>query len=257
MGGLARTAGASRLSGQQLGKQRLGEPRWLVGAAATLAIAPDAPTLWLVDIDDPASRRRAEAIAPLPGEAALFAARGDAGRRLLRRRLARLMLAQAAGCGPDAVVVGRSDAGAPIVVSPAGWHVSVAARWPDCLIGIAPMVLGVDLERLEPDQPPEPELLTRHERDRLRLTAAADRPRLFARAWTAKESHAKWTGEPLKVAPALVDTEEARVSSPWGETRCWRYEAGDLVAAVCTGGRPATGAPPITSRCAASTECGG
>lgn len=229
MGGLARAAGAARLT------RGGSEPRWLVGADATLAIAPDAPTLWLFDIDDPAIRRRAEAVAPLPGEAAQFADRSDAGLRWLRRRLTRLMLGRAIGCRPDAVVIERTAAGAPAVVAPGGWYISVAARWPDCVIGIAPVRLGVDLERIERDLAPDLDLLTGQERARLDLMIPADRPLAFARAWAAKESHAKWTGEPLKVVPALVDTVEARVVSPWGETQCWHYENGDTVAALCTG----------------------
>jgi hypothetical protein len=226
VGGLARAAGAARLI----------EPRWLVGGDAALVVDPAAPALWLFDIDDTATRRRAEAVAPLPGEAALFAARGDAGRRWLRHRLARLMLAGAAGCRPDAVVLGRSAAGAPLVAVPDGWHMSVAARWPACLIGIARERIGVDLEAIDRDLPPETDLLTPDERDRLALTPAEDQPGFFAAAWAAKESHAKWTGFPRAVAPALVDSGDTHVRSPWGDTRCWRRRVGDLVAALCAAG---------------------
>jgi phosphopantetheinyl transferase len=202
-----------------------------------LDIAPDAPTLWLLDIDDAATRCRAEAVAPLPQEAALFAARCDAGRRWLRRRLARLLLAAAGSCRPDRVVIERSAAGAPVVVTPAGWYLSVAGRWRHCLVGIAPLPLGVDLERIERDQPVPPDLLTGAEREALALTAGGDRPRFFARAWAAKESHAKWTGAPRAVEPAVVETGVAFVRSPWGTTRCWSVEVGEFVAAACGGHR--------------------
>lgn len=224
MGGLAGAAGARRLSA----------PVWLVGGEVDLVVAADAPTVWLVDIDEPVARRRAEAVTAVTGELVSFANRGDAGERLLRRHLARLLLAAAAGCPAEAVRIERTAAGAPVVAFPTGWHLSVAARWPACLIGVAPFPLGIDIERHDPEPLPA-DLLTAAEQHQVAAMSPAERARHAARCWAAKEAHAKWTGEPRRVDPALVETAmPPLVRSPWGETRCWLHDRGDHVAAVCT-----------------------
>ncbi|WP_174291689.1 4'-phosphopantetheinyl transferase family protein [Sphingomonas bacterium] len=233
MGGLAGAAGESRLN----------EPRWLVGGDVGLELAQDVPTIWLVSIDDSVVRARAEAVALLPGEAAAVAGRRDAGERLLRGRLARLLLAAAGNVRADRVAIERDAAGRPMVTTPHGWHLSVAARWPACAIGVAPCRLGVDIERIGEDALPV-DLLTPAERQRLDsdLAApagshgAAERPGVAAaRCWTAKEAHAKWTGHPRDLDPAAIETGRLPlVTSRFGTTRCWLYGLPDHVAAVCT-----------------------
>ena len=224
MGGVAGAAGQSRLTA----------PRWLVGGDTELVVVDEVPTVWLVSIADPTARARAEAIASTSADRTEVAGRRDAGERLLRRGLTRLMLASAGGCRPGTVTIARDADGAPLVVAPAGWHLSVAARWPDCAIGVARRPLGVDVERAT-DEPVAVDLLTAAERDRLAELPENLRARAFAACWAAKEAHAKWTGRPRSLDPASVETGVAGVvTSPLGTTRCWQRHHGALVAAVCT-----------------------
>ena len=202
----------------------MGEPRWLFGDEGLASVAVDAPSVWLVDLNDPAVRRRAEAIGLRPEDHRRVAARMDAGERLIRWRLARLLLARATTQSPDTVMIDHDEAGAPVVLSPAGWHLSLAARWPRCLIGIAPTPLGVDLET--GTEPLPSDLLTVHERQ----VAGRDPHR-----WAAKEAHAKWTRRPLDLEPADIDAATPPfVTSRFGTTRCWLYDGGDYAAAMCT-----------------------
>lgn len=224
MGGLAGAAGAGRLN----------EPVWLVGGDADLVVATEAPLVWLVSIDDPDARTRAEQVAIPASMLADVAASRDAGERLLRRRLAMLLLATASGCRGNQVEIAYTAAGAPAVAVPAGWHLSVAARWPDCAIGVARIRLGVDLERIT-DEPVSLDLLTLAEQAWLRQLPIADQPAAFAGCWAAKEAHAKWTGQPRRLDPAAIETADARfVTSQYGQTRCWRRRDGALAAAVST-----------------------
>lgn len=219
MGGLAGAAGAARLS----------EPRWLVGGGVVLTVAADTPTLWLVDLDDPITSARAGAVSLTAADRADLARHRDAGERLLRRGLARLLLAVAGGCHPDAIAIERSPAGAPVVTTPAGWHLSLAARWPMCLVGVAPVPLGVDVEAIV--EPLPDDLLTEVERHDHLLVGE----KVAAQVWAAKEAHAKWTGHPRDLDPAAIETGfPPLVTSIFGTTRCWRRDTAGHVAAVCT-----------------------
>lgn len=224
MGGLAGAAGEGGLTR---------EPRWLVGDVS-LAIAAEVPTVWIASIADPAIRARAEAVALPASTTQEMARHPDAGERLLRRRLATLMLASAGDGAPASVAIERSPLGAPVVRAPAGWQLSVAARWPDCAIGVARVPIGVDLERVVAEPAPG-DLLTAAERHRLAMLPPDERPRAFAAAWAAKEAHAKWSGEPRRLDPADAETAATTVTSPLGTTRCWRRDHGTFVAAICTG----------------------
>ena len=223
MGGLA---GAARESG-------LIEPVWLTGGSARVASA-DGPVVWLVSIDDSDARARAEQV-PLPSSiVAEFASSRDAGERLLRRRLAMVLLAAVSGCWIDEVAIAATTQGAPRVVTPKGWHLSVAARWPNCAITVARVPVGVDVERIT-DEPIALDLLTLAEQTWLQALPAAGHPAAFASCWAAKEAHAKWTGQPRRLDPADIETATAGlVTSSRGRTRCWQRRDGVLVAAVCT-----------------------
>lgn len=226
-----------------VGRYRLNEPLWLVGCDAPLTVARAAPTVWLVSIDDPAARMLAERLSPIAGEVAAIAGRGDAGKRLLRGRLARLLLAAAGRLRTDMIVVERDAAGRPLVTMPHGWHLSVAARWPICAIGVAPQPLGVDIEQVADDALPV-DLLTAAERRHLANPPvtpgligghAAGAGVAAARCWAAKEAHAKWTGRPRDLDPAAIETgQPPLVTSRFGTTRCWLSDLPGHVAAVCT-----------------------
>ena len=230
MGGVAGAVGPEHLIAA-----RPSEPRWLAGGEAQLAVVGGAPTIWLVSIEDATARARAEGVMLTASDRLAFAARHDAGERLLRRALAKLLLASAAECLAEAVTLDRNAAGAPVVATPRGWHLSVAASWPDCAIGIARQPLGIDLERVT-GEPIAWDLLTPAERDGLAELPVAEQASAFVSCWAAKEAHAKWTRYPRRLDPASIQAgAAATISSPLGVTRCWRRFDGDIVAAVCTG----------------------
>ena len=224
MGGLAGAAGQSGLS----------EPVWLIGGGARLAVGAAGPVVWLVSIDDRDARLRAEQVPIPPSLLARFASSQQAGERLLRRRLAMVLVAQAGGSAIDEIEIAATAQGAPRIIAPNGWHLSVAARWPDCAIAVARVPVGVDIERITAE-PVAFDLLTIAEQKGIGRAPAADQPAAFTSCWVAKEAHAKWTGNPRRLDPANIDTAALdNVMSPYGRTHCWQRRYGDLVAAVCT-----------------------
>lgn len=226
MGGLARAAGHRRLT------RPPPEPLWLNGGEADLPVWTGKPIVWLLDLERPLDRRRAEAVASSPGEAQLFASRHDAGERLLRRRAARQLLSAASGSPAAAVAITADPLGVPMVDAPAGWWMSAAARWPRMVVAVARQPLGVDIEIVA--EPVPDDLMTPRERAAIAALPTAERPLAGAAAWAAKEAHAKWTGRARSVDPAGVDTATAgMVRSSHGASRCWRLASGGAVVALC------------------------
>lgn len=190
---------------RQAGEGRLTETLWHEGPLAGIAREPGRPVLWSVRPDSEAA---AGALARSPHDArdlADFAAAPDAGYRLLRRRLTRALLAHLAEVAPESILFGRRGDGAPSVLAPAGWHVSVAGRAGHALIGLADRPIGVDAEPLDA-APPLWDMLTPAEAARIEGLAPSDRPRAWLRAWTAKEAHAKRWRFARHADPASIDT---------------------------------------------------
>lgn len=206
-------------------------PIWLEDLPGMFPDPGDAPLVWRLRLDDPAVVHMAEVI-PLRGEDLRdLAGRPQAAMRGLRRRLARVMIARVAGCHPDAITIGRGEAGAPLILAPEGWHVSMAGRWPHGLIGVGRMPLGVDIEPEDALPPPE-DALTPGER----AEATGDHERV--RRWTAKEAHAKLYGVASRIDPADIHTwaEGAilRARSVSGASVCHMVEMGGTVCCVAT-----------------------
>ena len=222
MGGIAGTAG-----------EGVSEPLLLVGGDATLVVGEDRPIVWLVSLDDPVVHARAER-APLgAADYAAMAPFHDGGERLVRRRLAKLVLTAAADTAPCDIAIERGRDGGTRVLVPRGWHLGVAARWPDCVIAVASEPIGVDLERVTTEPVPL-DLLTVGERRRLASLSPDRHAAAFADYWAAKEAHAKWTGAPRSLDPAAIEAADPnRVSSALGTTRCWRWQRDDLAIALC------------------------
>jgi len=165
-----------------------------------------------------------------------FAAAPDAAYRLLRRRLTRAWLAHLAEVPPEGILFGRTPEGAPSILSPPGWHFSVAGRAGHALIGLAGMPIGVDVEPLD-DAPPLRDMLTDAEAAQIQSLAGSDRPREWLRRWTAKEAHAKRLGFAGRADPARIETSPTpsgglEVHSPEGTSRIVLREFGGRIEAA-------------------------
>jgi 4'-phosphopantetheinyl transferase len=157
-------------------------------------------------------------------------------------RLRRLMIAELTGVSLRSVKLGHAESGAPILVLPRGWSMSVSQK--DDLTAIAlapaPAAIGIDIERIRPiDWRP---MLTMLCADEERGAFLAMHPELdtglraFLRLWTVKEAIMKATGEgfrsgPKKIVVAAGKTlnEASIVSCPGNQFETWTEIAGDMV----------------------------
>ncbi|MGE7386845.1 4'-phosphopantetheinyl transferase family protein [Streptomyces sp. NPDC004126] len=153
---------------------------------------------------------------------------GDRRNHLVARVLLRTLLGARLGLAPEAVRLGRAACpccggphGRPVVLG-GGVHFSLSHSGSLVLLGIGPVPLGVDVERV-----PEPAAAAEtapalHPRERTELAAldAALRPAAFARAWTRKEAYLKGIGTGLGRSASLdyVGTGPAPAPGPDG----WR-----------------------------------
>lgn len=175
-------------------------PVWARGALARVRYAEGRPLAWRVRLDDPITQRDATAATLSPRETETFSHVPDAPWRMLRRRLAKALIAQVAACHPDQVSIERDPLGAVRIVAPIGWHLSLAGQPPHALIGLHRDPIGVDIEPWDAPAPPadafsgeELEML-----DNL-WDHATDHARL--RGWVAKEAHGKACGRARKLDP--------------------------------------------------------
>jgi phosphopantetheinyl transferase len=199
---------------------------WHTGPLADL---PPGEAVWLMRLDDTVVQEAASSAPLRKDDLRDLAQRPQAAMRAQRRQLAKALLAHAAQCHPDAVVLGRTAAGAPLVLAPLGWHVSLAGRWPHALIGISRMPIGVDIEPLDALPPPEDALTAGERRE-----AISDHERL--RRWVAKEAHAKLLGIASRIEPEDIETtaqgDLLRARSVQGSTLCHIKTTGHTLCAV-------------------------
>ncbi|MER8231403.1 4'-phosphopantetheinyl transferase superfamily protein [Streptomyces sp. NPDC094049] len=136
---------------------------------------------------------------------------GDRRNHLVSRVLLRTLLGDLLGIAPEAVRLGRDACpccggphGRPVVLG-GGAHFSLSHTGPLVLLGIGPVPLGVDVERV-PDAATVAETASAlHPREGAELAALdeASRPVAFARAWTRKEAYLKGIGTGLGRSAAL------------------------------------------------------
>lgn len=211
-------------------------PFWHVGALDALPLVSDqAAVAWSVAAD---GLLAASALAGTPATKADLAdaVRGkDGGWRLLRRRLARALVAHLAGMRVVDVYLSRNEAGAPIIDSPGGWYLGLSARDGDCLIGVARRPIAVDREPLDHATPLR-DMLTPSELSALDRLAEADRPLDWLRRWTIKEAHAKLLGEPLRIRPEDIETQivssEMATATLEGVSHCWTQQTTTAIETV-------------------------
>jgi 4'-phosphopantetheinyl transferase len=216
-----------RLAGQAR-EARLTEPLWHDGPLDALAAEARRPVVWSVRLDSEAAATALATAAHTDRDLADFAAAPDAGNRLLRRRLTRALLGRLTGVPAPDILFGRAADGASSVLSPKGWHVSVAGRAPYCLVGVGDVPVGVDVEP-EDGAPPLLDMLTLAEMDMLARLPAELQAREWLRRWTAKEAHAKRLGYARRAEPTGISTRSVALDvlacrSAEGESRCYVRE---------------------------------
>jgi phosphopantetheinyl transferase len=192
--------------------------------------------VWSVRLDSKAAATALALSRHTDRDLAEFAAAPDAGNRLLRRRLTRALLGHVSGVRPSEILFGRTSEGAVSVLSPKGWHLSVAGRAPLSLIGISPAPIGVDVEPFD-DSPPLWDMLTAVEGAEIEQLPPAERPHEWLRRWAAKEAHAKRFGCARRADPAVIETQPVdvdrlRVSSKEGISDCRLRSVGGRIEAV-------------------------
>ncbi len=202
-------------------------PVWHHGALAGLVL-PAELVVWHVNRDDRVTPAR-----PSADDLADAAQAADGAGRLWRRGLARALIAHLAGCHPDAVGFDRGAAGAPLVTTPTGWHISLSGRGADAVIAAGRVALGVDGEPLDAATL-LPDMLSPEETDHIASLAIGDRPAQWLRRWTAKEAVAKLIGEPRHIAPHSIETRLLNVTTMFARcgdfhARCWTRETGTMV----------------------------
>lgn len=130
------------------------------------------------------------------------------GSFLLRRRL----VAHLTGAHISEVSFGAEPEGAPFLVSPPGWSVTLANKAPLTIVSVASgaVEIGVDIELIRPLdwQSMLSMICESSEREAFvhRFSDHADAPAAFFRMWTLKEAALKTTRKGFRAGPKAVNT---------------------------------------------------
>jgi 4'-phosphopantetheinyl transferase len=156
---------------------------------------------------DPAERERAARIHH-PAARARFVT----GRATLRRLAGEMIDAP-----PEAVPIGRSPSGRPLLLVPADWSVSLAHTHDLVVAAIAGDAdIGVDVEPGDRTPPAPDRWCSALEADAVRATPPAQRQAVLLRLWTAKEAMYKAVGGGDGLAFVDLDVLDA---AAWGAER--------------------------------------
>ena len=211
---------------------------WLTGA---LKVAPEpvqVPLLWLTRLDDPTTAALASRASLDAADFGDFAARPQSAMRAMRRKLTKVLLAALNDMHPQAVIIVRSATGAPRIIEPVGWYLSVAGQWPHCLIGVARWPLGVDIESRGAPPPP---LDAFTERERIELSGCVGDTRL--ERWLMKEAHAKLFGVAAQTDANTIETFIGRAGaiarSVSGRSTISFHHSDAIMCAMAQGDEPA------------------
>lgn len=215
---------------------------WAAGPLASIRYEAGRPLAWLVRLDSPAAQADASRARLSAEEVAAFSGAGDAPWRMLRRRLAKALVAQIAGCHPDAVDLVRHAHGALQIAYPHNWHISHGGQPPYALIGVHTAALGVDIEPCSAPPPP-PDAFSLADCAALDTLNLADEATTLLAGWTIKEAHGKAVGrarllEPREIALS-VDATGLTARSTGGMTRCHLLIDENVVCAVAIAGTTA------------------
>jgi len=161
-------------------------------------------------------------------------------------RLRRHLIAGMTGCLPERVDLGASGDGAPMLLHPGGWSVSLANKDGYTVVALAepPAEIGVDIEIVREMDWRLALSITCSDAERTEvLTAPGDHDaklRAFFRMWTLKEAALKTTGRGFRAGPKAVETPWAILQSPgtgtlraFGEAfDFWTADAGDTIVSL-------------------------
>lgn len=160
--------------------------------------------------------------------------------------LRRHLIADMTGCLPEQVDLGASEGGAPMLLHPAGWSVSLANKNQHTVAALAeqPAAIGVDIEIVrEMDWRPALSITCSDIERTEVLTAPGEddaKLRAFFRMWTLKEAALKTTGRGFRAGPKAVETPWVILQSPgagilraFGEAfDFWTADTGDTIVSL-------------------------
>lgn len=145
-------------------------------------ISQDQLNLWFSQADAAAQNRLLR-----------FRRRPDYVRSLCADHLARKMLAEALGCDPASISLGRTESGKPYLEhSPMEFNLSHSGNYAVCAIHTSP--IGADLEVLRPIRPELCKRVCNEEEFSFIYAEGRFDSERFFRIWTAKEAFLKQQG---------------------------------------------------------------
>ncbi len=156
------------------------------------------------------------------------------------------LIAEMTGCSLDDVRLDTHADGAPFLLRPAGWSVSLANKENYTVVALAPApsAIGVDVEVVREFSWKPPLSMTSSDAERAELEAASDEIetdiRKFFRMWTLKEAVLKSTGLGFRAGPKAVETPMAILRAPGSGTleafgdefEFWTADAGETIVSL-------------------------
>lgn len=123
--------------------------------------------------------------------------------RPARHHFLRLLAAKTLKCDPAEIGLDTDERGQPRLTAPIPIHVSLSHRPGLTLIGLAPSIIGVDVEASEAG---DLAIARDHfSAAEARWLESVDQPDAFARLWTAKEAVLKATGQGIALGLTQPD----------------------------------------------------
>lgn len=160
--------------------------------------------------------------------------------------LRRSLISGMTGCPLEDVELGSHADGSPVLLTPAGWSVSLANKddYTIATLAPAPAAIGVDIEIVRAINWRSSLSMTSSDAERLDLEEASDKLdgdiRIFFRMWTLKEAVLKSTGLGFRAGPKAVETPMAILRAPgtgrlmaFGEVfDFWTADAGETIVSL-------------------------
>jgi len=160
--------------------------------------------------------------------------------------LRRMLIGGVTGCRSEEVALEAGAEGAPVLLHPAGWSVSLSNKDAFTVVAVAPSPaeIGVDLEIVRAMNWRPALAMTSSDGEKAEIEAAAREieadMRPFFRMWTLKEAALKATGLGFRAGPKAVQTPLAILRAPgagalsaFGQVfDFWTADAGEAVVSL-------------------------